>query len=100
MLVTDRPQGTPIAGYLLDAHDGPDSTLAAYHPAMFLRWGIGIGSTGTGRHGATACQQTNIEEGVEGSDGQSLHFHRLRIAYACLKGKGWFSIVRNCVSMS
>ena len=32
------------------------STLAAYHAAMFLRARDGIGRIGIGRRGSTACQ--------------------------------------------
>lgn len=38
--------GAPIAGYLLDAYGGPDSTLAAYHPAMFYAGSLSMGAAG------------------------------------------------------
>ncbi|KAF7357294.1 Monocarboxylate permease Mch4 [Mycena sanguinolenta] len=39
-------QGAPIAGYLLNAYGGADSTLSAYHPAMFYAGSMGLGATG------------------------------------------------------
>ncbi|KAJ6461583.1 major facilitator superfamily domain-containing protein [Mycena vitilis] len=38
--------GAPIAGYLLNAYGGADSTLKAYHPAMFYAGSMGMGATG------------------------------------------------------
>ncbi|KAJ7162825.1 major facilitator superfamily domain-containing protein [Mycena filopes] len=38
--------GAPIAGYLLNAYGGPDSTLSAYHPAMFYAGSMALGSAG------------------------------------------------------
>ncbi|KAJ6476111.1 major facilitator superfamily domain-containing protein [Mycena sanguinolenta] len=38
--------GAPIAGYLLNAYGGADSTLSAYHPAMFYAGSMGLGATG------------------------------------------------------
>ncbi|KAJ6554175.1 monocarboxylate permease Mch4 [Mycena capillaripes] len=38
--------GAPIAGYLLAAYGGADSTLSAYHPAMFYAGSMGMGATG------------------------------------------------------
>ncbi|KAJ7914319.1 putative monocarboxylate transporter [Mycena leptocephala] len=38
--------GAPIAGYLLNAYGGADSTLSAYHPAMFYAGSMGMGATG------------------------------------------------------
>ncbi|KAF7357293.1 Monocarboxylate permease Mch4 [Mycena sanguinolenta] len=38
--------GAPIAGYLLNAYGGTDSTLSAYHPAMFYAGSMGLGATG------------------------------------------------------
>ncbi|KAF6219007.1 hypothetical protein HO133_005551 [Letharia lupina] len=35
-------QGAPIAGYLLEAHGGEKSTLAAYHPAMFWAGSLAV----------------------------------------------------------
>ncbi|KAJ6474408.1 major facilitator superfamily domain-containing protein [Mycena vitilis] len=38
--------GAPIAGYLLNAYGGADSTLEAYHPAIFYAGSMGLGATG------------------------------------------------------
>ena len=38
--------GAPIAGYLLDAYGGPDSTIEAYHPAMFYAGSLSLGAAG------------------------------------------------------
>ncbi|KAJ7618010.1 major facilitator superfamily domain-containing protein [Roridomyces roridus] len=38
--------GAPIAGYLLNAYGGPESTLSAYHPAMFYAGSMAMGSAG------------------------------------------------------
>ncbi|KAJ7197815.1 major facilitator superfamily domain-containing protein [Mycena pura] len=38
--------GAPIAGYLLNAYGGADSTLSAYHPAMFYAGSIAMASAG------------------------------------------------------
>ncbi|KAF8194434.1 major facilitator superfamily domain-containing protein [Mycena galopus ATCC 62051] len=38
--------GAPIAGYLLNAYGGANSTLSAYHPAMFYAGSMGLGATG------------------------------------------------------
>lgn len=38
--------GAPIAGYLLDAYGGPDSTLQAYHPAIFYAGSLSLGAAG------------------------------------------------------
>ncbi|KAJ7872222.1 major facilitator superfamily domain-containing protein [Mycena leptocephala] len=38
--------GAPIAGYLLNAYGGADSTLSAYHPAMFYAGSIAMGAAG------------------------------------------------------
>ncbi|KAJ6527092.1 monocarboxylate transporter [Mycena capillaripes] len=38
--------GAPIVGYLLAAYGGADSTLSAYHPAMFYAGSMGMGATG------------------------------------------------------
>ncbi|KAJ7182380.1 major facilitator superfamily domain-containing protein [Mycena crocata] len=38
--------GAPIAGYLLSAYGGADSTLSAYHPAMFYAGSIAMGAAG------------------------------------------------------
>ncbi|KAJ7868783.1 major facilitator superfamily domain-containing protein [Mycena olivaceomarginata] len=38
--------GAPIAGYLLNAYGGAESTLSAYHPAMFYAGSMGMGATG------------------------------------------------------
>ncbi|KAJ7149218.1 putative monocarboxylate transporter [Mycena crocata] len=38
--------GAPIAGYLLDAYGGADSTLSAYHPAMFYAGSMALGAAG------------------------------------------------------
>ncbi|KAJ7258801.1 major facilitator superfamily domain-containing protein [Mycena haematopus] len=38
--------GAPIAGYLLNAYGGADSTLSAYHPAMFYAGSMGLASAG------------------------------------------------------
>ncbi|KAJ6617096.1 major facilitator superfamily domain-containing protein [Mycena sp. CBHHK59/15] len=38
--------GAPIAGYLLAAYGGPNSTLSAYHPAMFYAGSMALGAAG------------------------------------------------------
>ncbi|KAJ7776846.1 putative monocarboxylate transporter [Mycena maculata] len=38
--------GAPIAGYLLSAYGGADSTLEAYHPAMFYAGSMAMGAAG------------------------------------------------------
>ncbi|KAJ7200322.1 major facilitator superfamily domain-containing protein [Mycena pura] len=38
--------GAPIAGYLLAAYGGTDSTLSAYHPAMFYAGSMAMGAAG------------------------------------------------------
>lgn len=38
--------GAPIAGYLLEAYGGEDSTLKAYHPAMFYGGSMALGASG------------------------------------------------------
>ncbi|KAJ7062642.1 major facilitator superfamily domain-containing protein [Mycena amicta] len=38
--------GAPIAGYLLNAYGGADSTLSAYHPAMFYAGSMAMGAAG------------------------------------------------------
>lgn len=45
-LLIDPPQGAPIAGYLLQAHGGEKSTLAAYHPAMFYAGSMALVALG------------------------------------------------------
>ena len=35
LMMIDRTQGAPIAGYLLAAYGDEHSTLKAYHPAIF-----------------------------------------------------------------
>jgi hypothetical protein len=39
-------QGAPIAGYLLNAYGGENSTLQAYHPAMFYAGSLALGAAG------------------------------------------------------
>lgn len=39
-------QGAPIAGYLLNAYGGEQSTLAAYHPAIFYAGSMALGASG------------------------------------------------------
>lgn len=41
-MLTGSLQGAPIAGYLLEAHRGEKSTLAAYHPAMFWAGSLAV----------------------------------------------------------
>ena len=41
-----RSQGAPIAGYLLNAYGGENSTLQAYHPAMFYAGSLALGAAG------------------------------------------------------
>ncbi len=41
-----RSQGAPIAGYLLNAYGGENSTLEAYHPAMFYAGSLALGAAG------------------------------------------------------
>lgn len=41
-MLIDSLQGAPIAGYLLEAHGGEKSTLAAYHPAMFWAGSLAV----------------------------------------------------------
>ncbi|KAJ7149219.1 major facilitator superfamily domain-containing protein [Mycena crocata] len=43
---TVRHLGAPIAGYLLNAYGGADSTLSAYHPAMFYAGSMALGAGG------------------------------------------------------
>ncbi|KAJ7659855.1 major facilitator superfamily domain-containing protein [Mycena rosella] len=38
--------GAPIAGYLLNAYGGAESTLSAYHPAMFYAGSMAMGAAG------------------------------------------------------
>ncbi|KAK4692793.1 hypothetical protein P7C71_g4478, partial [Lecanoromycetidae sp. Uapishka_2] len=38
--------GAPIAGYLLEAYGGENSTLSAYHPAMFYAGSMALGASG------------------------------------------------------
>ncbi|KAJ7480637.1 major facilitator superfamily transporter [Mycena latifolia] len=38
--------GAPIAGYLLNAYGGAQSTLSAYHPAMFYAGSMAMGAAG------------------------------------------------------
>jgi len=38
-------QGAPIAGYLLAAYGGPNSTLKAYQPAIFYAGGMALAAT-------------------------------------------------------
>ena len=39
-------KGAPIAGYLLNAYGGENSTLQAYHPAMFYAGSLALGAAG------------------------------------------------------
>ncbi|CAK5284519.1 unnamed protein product, partial [Mycena citricolor] len=38
--------GAPIAGYILNAYGGADSTLSAYHPAMFYAGSMAAAAAG------------------------------------------------------
>lgn len=40
----DKYQGAPIAGYLLAAYGGENSSLSAYHPAIFWAGSMALGS--------------------------------------------------------
>lgn len=46
MIVLTSSQGAPIAGYLLSAYGGENSTLQAYHPAMFYAGSMALGASG------------------------------------------------------
>lgn len=39
-------KGAPIAGYLLAAYGGENSTLTAYHPAIFWAGSMALASAG------------------------------------------------------
>ena len=45
-LLIGSVQGAPIAAYLLEAHGGEKSSLAAYHPAMFYAGSFAIVAMG------------------------------------------------------
>ena len=57
-------------------------------PCNALRRKDGIGSTGTGRHGANGCQEADIEEGLK--DPRISHCISIVCGsqYACLNGRG------------
>jgi len=42
----DSSEGAPIAGYLLAAYGGEQSTLNAYHPAIFYAGSMALGAAG------------------------------------------------------
>jgi len=51
--------GAPIAGYLLEAYGGENSTLMAYHPAMFY-----AGSMALGASGLVGLVRLNVDRGL------------------------------------